>query len=76
MKVHELITELQKRHPDAQVEVFFHPAHGATMPLHQDESYTYQNEYELYRIASVGDWGDPGSADDLVTVNASELVGC
>jgi hypothetical protein len=69
MKVSELIALLQQRHPDAQVEIYANPHYG---PMPNVEGY----EYALFDIVSVGDWGAPGTAGDLVTINLGKLMGC
>ena len=67
MKVGELISLLQKHHPDAEVEIYFHPFYAT--------GWVGETEYELWSIKGVGDWGQLGSPDDLVTINAKKLVG-
>lgn len=73
MKVKELIEQLQSRHPDAEVEIYVqethHPDAAAMLRAHD-------HEYELWSIVGVGDWGAPGTADDLVTINLGHLMGC
>ena len=80
MKNHELITLLQQRHPDAQVEVYMHPSFTPHKRVDV-------GEYVLLELVGVGDWGtsswslgvgdwgNPGGADDLVTINAGMVTG-
>jgi len=68
MKNRELITLLQQRHPDAEVNVYMHPAFTPHKRV-------FVGEYVLLEIVDVGDWGAPGSADDLVTINAGIITG-
>lgn len=70
MKVSELIALLQSRHPDAEVNIFFSPNNG---PMNTNLA---DHEYCLFEIPDVGDWGNPGGSDDLVTINGGALVGC
>lgn len=71
MKVSDLIALLQTRHPDAHVEIYFHENLGSDEIVLN----ATQTEYALFQITSVGDWSNPGGADNLVTINAGLFVG-
>ena len=68
MKNRELIALLQQRHPDAQVDVHMHPSFTPHKRV-------IVGEYVLMDIVDVGDWGNPGSANDLVTINVGRITG-
>lgn len=70
MKVKELITALQNRHPEAEVNIYFNFwGKPSSTPFEEG------HEYCLFMITDVGDWGNPGESDDLVTINGGILMG-
>jgi hypothetical protein len=72
MKVYTLIEMLQEVHPNAEVNIYLHAPSGTAANMMVKINYEY---VRLDIMPTLGDWGNPGSEDDLVCITAGRVLG-